>query len=921
MSKKKSLRYLDMDPYQLTGVRAFFEESKALSQIRSISALWQEQTEGVRAALSAINSANAFNQQLSGITSALSSYQAAMDSLRFPTEGIRTILSSYQNSVAALGYPSMDAHSAVSAIQSHIDIFQNSVGKIHNIYSPITEYSKHLDGIFDKSFASLLKTQSSITDVISGMDLSAFSILSEALPNSIFEQEWFENLTVNDISEIYENEDFAEDVAEELREIIEKKDFSVDKNWSAEKKAKWYTALRYLCVIIMFLASPVVDYTTDKALNTFGITEFWNETGIYEYIDAFFDSFNKETVTEEEAKKTVDTTKTGNISKQKREDLLAKIKEIRTFISAAPQDENTGNLLSYLSELEKDVNGKKYGLVFEEHREEIDEVLDTHTPILTEDEELFIDNGGQMNFLIEGDNLASLKLLQKTHKNSIDLIYIDPPYNTGNNDFIYDDCYVDTEDGFKHSKWISFMSKRLEIARSLLTEKGVIFIQISDIELAQLRLMCDSVFGEENFLNIISVNMKNIAGASGGGEDKRFKKNCEYILVYAKNYSLMPLFNGSYEYREIYSVVEQYRNEGKNWHYTSVLVEKGDKEYIGSTVDGNGDEIKVYKRVNAIVKSVRQVMQDEGISEKDVYYKYGDRIFEAKDAQSSIRTRVKDAKKKYHIVDDIVSIEYVPKTGKNKGTLYEQFYKGDKCRLFAWLKDISEEIDGTLYKKDLQGTFWDYTSRINNLTKEGNVEFGNGKKPVDLLKRIISLYPSSNISILDFFAGSGSTGHAVIAQNLEDDGNRQFILCTNNQNDICREKTYKRLSNVINGYTNGNGKVFKAMPASLKYYKVDYIPVSERMYYEYADELLRHIRELVELENGVNFTNNAEIAIVLTDEELEDFIANIDDFSKCKKLYMGHDLLPDEEQEQAISSHEIEVNIIPDYYYRDLQEG
>lgn len=111
-----------------------------------------------------------------------------------------------------------------------------------------------------------------------------------------------------------------------------------------------------------------------------------------------------------------------NISKQKREDLLNKIKEIRTFIASAPQDENTGNLLSYLSDLEKDVNGKKYGLVFEEHREEIDEVLDTHTPVLTEEEDLFIDNGEQMNFLIEGDNLASLKLLEKTHKGKIDLI-------------------------------------------------------------------------------------------------------------------------------------------------------------------------------------------------------------------------------------------------------------------------------------------------------------------------------------------------------------------------------------------------------------------------------------------------------------------------------------------------------------------
>ena len=132
-----------------------------------------------------------------------------------------------------------------------------------------------------------------------------------------------------------------------------------------------------------------------------------------------------------------------NISKQKREDLLSKIKEIRTFISNASQDENTWKLLSYLSDLEKDVNGKKYGLVFEEHREEIDEVLDTHTPVLTENKDLFIDNGGQMNFLIEGDNLASLKLLEKTHKGKIDFIYIDPPYNTRKKDFIYDDVFVD----------------------------------------------------------------------------------------------------------------------------------------------------------------------------------------------------------------------------------------------------------------------------------------------------------------------------------------------------------------------------------------------------------------------------------------------------------------------------------------------
>lgn len=146
-----------------------------------------------------------------------------------------------------------------------------------------------------------------------------------------------------------------------------------------------------------------------------------------------------------------------NISKKKREDLLDKIKQIRAFIAAAPQDENTGNLLSYLSELEKDVNGKKYGLVFEEHREEIDEVLDTHTPVLTEEADLFIDHGGQMNFLLEGDNLAALKLLEKTHRGKIKMIYIDPPYNTANKDFAYDDTRVDLTDTFRHSKWLSFI--------------------------------------------------------------------------------------------------------------------------------------------------------------------------------------------------------------------------------------------------------------------------------------------------------------------------------------------------------------------------------------------------------------------------------------------------------------------------------
>ena len=872
----------------------------------ALDAMRDLQENGALAAIRELQASTAFtaalNFETTGAFAAVRELQSALNAVKSPMSGVTAALEEYRKIIAPIS---------------------ESVKAMNIAYAPIFEQTRAFDSLNIKGILAGLQTSSAAMRAVSGLNLSGIASIVDALPKYNFLSDIVsDDFSVADVEELYENGEITqEDINEEISEIVSQKQFSPKAEWDKFKKSKWFLAIKILIVLVTFVCNPVTEYATDKVLDEFGINEFWKNSGVYDLIDSIFGESEDGAVSETEAKQTVDKAKTGNVSKQKRDDLITKIGRIRAFISSAPQDENTGNLLTYLSALEKDVRGKKYGLIFEEHREEIDEVLSTHTPVLTEDGSLFIDNGGEMNFLIEGDNLASLQLLEKTHKGKIDLIYIDPPYNTGNQDFIYDDCYVDTEDGFRHSKWISFMTKRLSIARSLLTEKGVIFIQISDIELAQLRILCDRVFGEENFLNIISVNMKNIAGASGGGEDKRFKKNCEYILVYAKNYSLMPLFNGPYEYREIYSVVEQYRAEGKNWHYSSVLVERGEKEYFGSTVDGNGDEIKLYRRKNAIVKSVRQVMTDEGISEKEVYYKYGQCIFEAKDAQSSIRTRVINAKKQYGITDDIVSIEYVPKTGKNKGTLYEQFYKGDKCRLFAWLGDISENIDGLLYKKDLQGTYWDYTSRINNLTKEGNVEFGNGKKPIDLLKRIIALYPGDEITVLDFFAGSGSTGHAVIAQNVEDGGHRQFILCTNNQNNICREKTYIRLSNVIKGYITENGKIFSPMPASLKYYKVDYVPISERRYYEYADEILCHIRELVELENGINFTGNAEIAIVLTEEELDNFIKNEKDFSKCRKLYMGHDILPGDTQEQILKMRGIEISIIPDYYYRDLQQN
>lgn len=144
------------------------------------------------------------------------------------------------------------------------------------------------------------------------------------------------------------------------------------------------------------------------------------------------------------------------------------------------------------------------------------------------------------------------------------------------------------------------------------------------------------------------------------------------------------------------------------------------------------------------------------------------------------------------------------------------------------------------------------------------------------------------------------------------DSHRRFILCTNNENNICRAVTYERINRIIND---------EKYQASLKYYKVEFVTISDRMYYEYADELLLHIRELVELENGINFADNSKIAIVLTEQEVVDFISNVDTFKRCRKLYVGHDVLLSGEQEQLLKSRSIKVNIIPDYYYGELEVG
>ena len=392
------------------------------------------------------------------------------------------------------------------------------------------------------------------------------------------------------------------------------------------------------------------------------------------------------------------------------------------------------------------------------------------------------------------------------------------------------------------------MKVRLSLARKLLKDEGVIFVAIDDNEQAALKLLCDQLFGEDNFLASIiwqhSIQPKGYSGT--------FSVHHNYLLCYQKTAQFV--------------LNSLPRTDEDNKAYSNPDNDPRGKWRSGDVRNALYRPNLIYDIVSPSGKVIKPCANGWRWSKETVEEKIktGEIIF-SKDETRIIRK------------------------------IYLNTLSGRTPETIWFGKDVGTTRSAMSESKEIFGTS----------------VFGT-PKPTELIERTLRLLTRTDTTILDFFAGSGTTGHAVMKLNAEDGGNRKFILCTNNENNICRDITYERIKRVIDkeGYA-----------ASLKYYKVEYVPISERLYYEYADELLKHIRELVELENGINFTGNAEIAIVLTEEELAEFVNHLGELLECKKLYMGHDLLPTGEQEEALKTHGIAISIIPDYYYRDLQEG
>ncbi|ACS96951.1 modification methylase (Adenine-specificmethyltransferase) [Aggregatibacter aphrophilus NJ8700] len=445
----------------------------------------------------------------------------------------------------------------------------------------------------------------------------------------------------------------------------------------------------------------------------------------------------------------------------------------------------------------------------------------------------------KFNFLIEGDNLHSLKLLEKTHRNKIDLIYIDPPYNRGKSDFIYDDHYIDNNDGYKHSKWLSFMSKRLDIARNLLKDTGLIFISIDDNEDSQLKLLCEQIFSPENFINKF-IWQRN---SSGKTEKDKFTVNTEYVILFSKSnkYKLNPTYKP--------------------------LSENTKKLYSKNDNDGRGN-YRLYPL---------QKPKDPGPETSYDYIDKSGKIWKCPVKGWRIK------KEKMELLENENRLYLEGKTLSEKAYWLERENEGK--RIDTLWNDISENTVGS---KELENTL-------------GKKEAFDNPKPLSLIKRCLEI-SNKNALILDFFAGSGTTGHAVAQLNKEDGGNRQYILCTNNENNICEEVTYQRLKNIQ-----------AELPHNLKYFKTDFIKKFDENDRTLKAQLMDYIKELIELEYMCEIDGLHNI-LVKNESEL-DAVLNENLLIKAR-LFIAPYVLLSRAQNALVAKKQATLIEIPEYYFR-----
>lgn len=447
---------------------------------------------------------------------------------------------------------------------------------------------------------------------------------------------------------------------------------------------------------------------------------------------------------------------------------------------------------------------RTYGLVWEDKPEAIEETLREQLPVLREVKDKAIiaaeNRAGELpppnslipnHLIIEGDNLVSLSALAYTHAGKIDVIYIDPPYNTGHKDFAYNDSYVDNDDFFRHSKWLSFMKRRLRIAKTLLKDTGVIFLSIDDNEQAQLKMLCLEVFGQNNFLQEIIIE----SNPRGSQSSKYFANTHEYLLVFSKR----PNPEVSFGIKKGEEASDEYPLEDKKGRYRLL----GLRQRGGAWRKEDRPQLHYPIYVNPETREVSLVKDDNYTEEVIPLRPTGELSRWTWSPQKLQKQR-----------SEIVGVLVNEGTEKEKWDIARKNYlvsengeiKTTKVKSIWAEKEINYQNGGTEVKEILGDGLFAYP------------------KPLFLLKKILSSSTSYDSTILDFFAGSGTTMHAVMQLNAEDGGHRQCILCTNNENGICENVTYERNKRVIQGYTKPNGEKVEGLhDNNLRYYRTEFV--------------------------------------------------------------------------------------------------
>ena len=498
-----------------------------------------------------------------------------------------------------------------------------------------------------------------------------------------------------------------------------------------------------------------------------------------------------------------------NINKQ---ELISKVREL----AGLTNDEKSA-LLELLNEK------KVYGLVWENHVEAVEEQLREQLPVFREVPERRILSGdadAPNHIIIEAENLHALVALTYTHAGRIDVMYLDPPYNTGNKDFVYNDSYVDSEDSYRHSKWLSFMEKRLKIAMTLLSDKGVVFISIDDNEQANLKILCDEIFGHDHYVACIAWQRTY----STRNDSKGMPKEVESVLVYSKQPNWTPKKLPRTD--KMNSLYKSPDNDPRPWTSSSVsapgaATHQGMVYAIQHPFTGE----MMYPTIGRCWSLGQDSMLDN--LNKWCSYKLEDLHDESVRAEvcgisvNEIRQNVLGI-----ILDEPLEVARdKAKAVLNKGNWpYFYFTNGGKggLRRKTYLEDMEGRVVTNFFSYDECGHTDEAKKEVISIF-DGKAPFDT-PKPTRLLKRVFQIATDCNSTILDFFAGSGTTMHAAMQLNAEDGGHRQCILVTNNENGICENVTYERNKRVIQGYSTPKGEQIAGLTKNnLRYYKADFI--------------------------------------------------------------------------------------------------